>query len=442
MVTEREAPGVDVAALVAALVDRKTGAIARLEVLPRTGDQLRLAHLLARVPDLDRVPSAGAIADPCGGRQTLAAAVRQVVLECVERSCAAVTNRRTLVYARPSGDGAFLDGTRLPLYAAAQYAAPGFPFRPLTPASRIWWAEGRSLVTGRPVFVPAALVFIPYPCASEDEWLGPGTSTGMACDGTWTRAAVNGLLEVIERDAFAITWLGRLSRRRLAVPPASPLGRELARIASAHRGQVTFVDITTDVPIPTVLAVLDARVRGERVVTVGAACRPDAVEAARKALSEAVCDHLRIRDELDRGEPRFRPAPDFANVTDWRWHSLVYLDPALQPALDFLTASPDSIPIDAVPSAPADDGALLAAAVRELARLGEDVIVVDLTTRDAAALGLHAVKVFVPGAVPLPPDHRYQPLAHRRLYEVPRRLGLATAETRVEDLNPYPHPFA
>jgi len=437
-VPERAAPAIDLAALAAALVDRKTGAIERLEVLPRTGDQMRLAHLLARVPDLARLPSGGAIVDPCGGRQTLDAAVRQVLLECVERSCAAFTNHRTLVLARPTADGAFLDGSRLPLFSAAQSAAPGFPFRALTPASRIWWAEGRSLVSGRPIFVPAALVFVPYKGTSEDEWLGPGTSTGMACDATFARAVVNGLLEVIERDAFAIAWLNRLSRPRLIAAPGSPLGDELARIAARFRGRITFVDITTDIAVPTVLAVLDGRVRGERVVTVGAACRPSRVEAARKALAEAVCDHLRIRDELAAGGARFRPAPDFANVTEWLSHSLVYLDPALQPALDFLTASRDAIPLDDANTPPDDDEPLLAWLVGELARAGEDVIVVDLTTRDAAALGLRAVKAFVPGAVPLPPDHRYQPLGHRRLHEVPRRLGLP----QPAELNPYPHPFA
>lgn len=443
LVRERDAPALDLAALAAALVDRKTGAIARLDVLPRTGDQFRFAHLLARLPDLERLPSGGAIADPCGGRQTLAAAVRQVLLECVERSCAAFTNHRALVLAQPTADGAFLDGTRLPLFSAAQYATPGFPFRPLTSASRIWWVEGRSLVTGRPVFVPAALAFIPYRSTREDEWLGPGTSTGMACDRTWARAVVNGLLEIIERDAFAITWLNRLSRPRLTVAPDSPLGRELARVAARHRGQVAFVDITSDIAVPTVLAVLDARVRGERVVTVGAACRPHRVEAARKALAEAVCDHLRIRDELEGGGERFQPAPDFANVTEWQWHSLVYLDPALTPQLDFLTASPEAVPLDAGPGEPRDDDApLLAWLVGELARRGEDVIAVGLTTRDVTALGLHAVKVFVPGAVPLPPDHRYQPLGHRRLYEVPVRLGWRPRELRPADLNPYPHPFA
>ena len=101
------------------------------------------------------------------------------------------------------------------------------------------------------------------------------------------------------------------------------------------------------------------------------------------------------------------------------------------------------MPLDAASGEPGDDdAALLPWLVGELARRGEDVIVVELTTRDAAALDLHAVKVFVPGAVPLPPDHRYQPLGHRRIYEVPRRLGWRADEPRPADLNPYPHPFA
>jgi len=62
--------------------------------------------------------------------------------------------------------------------------------------------------------------------------------------------------------------------------------------------------------------------------------------------------------------------------------------------------------------------------------------------RDEAELGLHVVKVFVPGAVPLHPDHRYPWLGHRRLYDVPVSLGWRGDRAAPEELNPMPHPFA
>jgi ribosomal protein S12 methylthiotransferase accessory factor len=113
----------------------------------------------------------------------------------------------------------------------------------------------------------------------------------------------------------------------------------------------------------------------------------------------------------------------------------VYADPVHQPALEFLTASRVTGRITDE-QAPIDPHAAVAA----LRRAGLDAIVVDLTTRDVRSLGLHVIRVVVPEAVPLVPVHATPPLAHRRLCEVPVRLGYATRRS-IEDLDlssPFP----
>jgi ribosomal protein S12 methylthiotransferase accessory factor len=65
---------------------------------------------------------------------------------------------------------------------------------------------------------------------------------------------------------------------------------------------------------------------------------------------------------------------------------------------------------------------------------------VDLTTREFAELGVHAVKVVAPCAVPLNADHRFPWLGHRRLYETPRWFGARRPSP--EEFNPMPHPFS
>jgi ribosomal protein S12 methylthiotransferase accessory factor len=314
----------------------------------------------------------------------------------------------------------------------------------LTERSEIWWVEGRSLATGRAAFVPAPFVFIPYTSTSENEWLGPGTSTGMAAGWSWTRACISGLLEVCERDAFMIAWLNRLSRPRLRPVPGSPFAAEIERLLHRQRASVSFVDLSNDLGVPVVLAVLDSRVDGRRIVTMGAAARPSWIDAARKAVLEAVSDLLRLGIVLARpGEP-WRAAPDFSNVTDFEFHSLAYVDPAHQPVLELLTASTAELAIDRPsPFGAVDDEALLEALVRRVVARGLDPVVVTLTTRDIADLGVHVVKVVVPGAVPMPPDHRWQWLGHRRTYEVPAALGLLPRPSQPHELLlDYPHPFA
>ena len=425
-----------------ATIDRRTGIVRALLAAPCAADDPAIAHVEARIGDFGCLPAGGTIAETGGSGARPGAAWACALFETLERYAGAIVDRRRLVLTRPTPGGPFVHGDRFPLFADFQYARPGWPFRPLTERSEIWWAEGRSLATGEPRFVPATFVYVPYRATCEDELLGPGTSTGMASGPSWAAACASGLLEVCERDAFMITWLNRLSRPRLRVAPASRLGREVTRALGRRRGRVTFVDLTNDLRVPTVLAVMETALHGRPVRTLGAAARATYEAAAGKALLEACSDLERLQLVLEGPQRDWRPTPDFGNVNDFGAHSQVYLDPQHQPVLDFLTASADECDLGGE-RLPGDPEALLRALVERVVGCGLDAIAVTLTTRDLEELGIEVVKVIVPGAVPLPPDHRWQWLGHRRVYEVPRRIGARDRDATPDDLLlDYPHPFA
>ena len=169
----------------------------------------------------------------------------------------------------------------------------------------------------------------------------------------------------------------------------------------------------------------------------GAAARLRFEDACRKAFAEAANGYARVVSELDAHGP-WQPAPGFTDVTSFARHSLVYAVPEHQPALDFMLASVTEQPVEQLePEAPPDAPGQLQHALALLREHFREIAAVDLTTREFASLGLHAVKVVIPEAVPLNPDHRYPWLGHRRLYEVPRRLGYRTGQH-----NEFPHPFS
>jgi ribosomal protein S12 methylthiotransferase accessory factor len=202
------------------------------------------------------------------------------------------------------------------------------------------------------------------------------------------------------------------------------------------------VNLTNDLGVPVVMAVLRRRLAGQPLVTVGLSARPRLEDAAEKAFIEAASLVVRLRAELARPGPRWQPSEGFKNVSDFAWHSLAYVDPALQPQLDFLTASDVEQPMEQ-PAAEGTAAELLLRYTGQLARAGLDVIVVCLTTREVASVGLHVVKVLIPAAVPLNPHHRAPWLGHRRLYTVPCALGYRRQPPAPDELNlAYPHPFA
>jgi ribosomal protein S12 methylthiotransferase accessory factor len=129
-------------------------------------------------------------------------------------------------------------------------------------------------------------------------------------------------------------------------------------------------------------------------------------------------------------------------VREFPDHLAFYQDREKQRLAAFLDASSELRPL-APPAAPRamtarEEVETLAA---RLSECGHEVIVVDCTHRFLRALGLHAVKVLVPGLLPLHAGRHLRVLGGRRLFRLPMALGLEASERSVADLNPWPHPF-
>lgn len=116
---------------------------------------------------------------------------------------------------------------------------------------------------------------------------GTMLSTGVAAGRTFEGAAVNALLELIERDAAALWWIGGRCGRPLALddPAAHAAAGLLAtlRAGTAHRS-TWLLDITTDLGIPSIAA-LSVNDRGFGLCC-GLAARLTRTEAARAAIFE------------------------------------------------------------------------------------------------------------------------------------------------------------
>jgi ribosomal protein S12 methylthiotransferase accessory factor len=80
--------------------------------------------------------------------------------------------------------------------------------------------------------------------------------------------------------------------------------------------------------------------------------------------------------------------------------------------------------------------------VEALTGAGCRVAYVDLTTDDVAPYGIRVVRTIATGLQPIHFGHGEERLGGRRLFEVPRALGHATASRTEADLNPCPHPLA
>lgn len=421
----------------------RTGILKSVHFIPAAAGQIRLRHPIGKVPNYSVMPGYGDISAPGGSAAARWQGLTKVLFEGLERYSAAFVDHRKLILSKAVNQQ-FLVAERFPLYASWQYQQADWPFSALTPDSEIYWCQARSLINGESRYVPACQVYVPYQPVDQQECLGSSTSTGMAAAWHKSDALLAGLLEVAERDALMVMWFNRLSMPKLELPSDSPAMQLIAKSMQHSSAQLHLIDITNDCAIPTVLAILKSQAFGFPLTTVGLAAKTDYDSAAAKAFCEAVSDYERIRAHLaEYGDAYWRPKSDFSDVTDFAWHGMAYIDPAMQQQLSFMWQSEQlSVrrPQDGI--AGSNSSQQLLSCLQLLQPLVSEIVAVDLTTRDVASLGVQSWKVLIPELVPVNPDHRYPPMGHRRLFEVPVRLGYLRQPLTPAQMNKFPHPFS
>jgi ribosomal protein S12 methylthiotransferase accessory factor len=166
-----------------------------------------------------------------GAGLTRAEAAAAAIGEALERYSASYVPQERLVVDTARGLGAAaVAPERFALFAERQYGTPGFPFRRFTAATRVAWIDAVALPRGDPAWLPAELVFLGDATIGERP-IGYATSSGAACGETRAATFERGLCELLERDAFMITWAARVSLPLLDWSEAPRLA-ELDRRAS------------------------------------------------------------------------------------------------------------------------------------------------------------------------------------------------------------------
>ncbi|HST66837.1 MAG TPA: TOMM precursor leader peptide-binding protein [Mycobacteriales bacterium] len=256
---------------------------------------------------------------------------------------------------------------------------------------------------------------------------GPGPasvyadSNGSAAGSCLEDAILQGLLELVERDATALWWYNRSPVAGVDLDAFAQPWLDEARTAYAELGRTLDVlDLTTDLGIPAMVAV-SRRVgsaRGESMFGFGAHLDPAI------ALRRAVTELNQLAPAVLAAPPEVGFAPEDPDATAW-WQ-----DPGTAPYLSPDPALPARRPADYGYTAGPDLTADLRGLVDGLGRRGLDVLVLDQTRPD---VGLPVVKVLVPGLRPM-----WARFAPGRLFDVPVRLGRQAVPTQYHELNPIP----
>jgi ribosomal protein S12 methylthiotransferase accessory factor len=359
------------------------------------------------------------------------------VAESLERYANCVYDERQFRWATAEelaaqGEDA-LDLQALPRCSPDELADPECPVVRPDRTARIRWIRGLNMRTGKPAWVPAALVYIHFPSEEAERITNP-ISTGSAAHPDPAVATCGALCEVIERDAISITWLQQLALPEIEIDVAGPqLQRFLDTIADRDL-TIRLFDATTDVGVPTVYGVSIAPDHPRLHTVVSCATGLDPQAAAAKA----ICEVVSVRIALQEDEPSAEGVESFTGVSDGATYMCV---PERAAAFGFLLDSPARRRLSEMPSlSTGDSTADLRLVCSLLAARGMDAYLVDLTTDEALRVGMTVVRAVVPGLQPLTFHYRARFLGHPRLYEAPARMGYPVRPEA--ELNAWPQPFA
>lgn len=423
------------------IVDEKVGIVRRVQMVPREAGAPDFFHVAAQACQT-RAFSRQANFGAAGGASTdRDVAIAKAVGEAVERYCAALFEVEELPL-DTYRDAPFpcVSPSEFALFRPEQYRERGFPWAPFDEDTPVRWRSATELGADDTCYVPAAMVYVPYYYyqGSGDTPIVQPISTGLACHTGSAEAMCGALCEVIERDVFTITWQARIPRPHIRVETLSDVNYDIVQRFERTGSSVTLFDLDLDLGVPSVLAVLRSDSPAAPALVFAAASDLDPERAVRKSLEE-LAHTRRYSQEIVSRLPRLDEDPAHANVVDQISHLNFWCDHAHTPLANFLFSSEKRISFGEINNlASGDAEADCQTLVDKLAAIGHRALMVDLTTEDVRSLGLSVVRAIVPGFHPLFMGHRLRALGGRRLWEVPRKLGLNPSD-RID--NPAPHPY-
>jgi bacteriocin biosynthesis cyclodehydratase domain-containing protein len=286
----------------------------------------------------------------------------------------------------------------------------------------IEWTPLWSLSTQATRYLPTSLCYYGY--RSSDPLFARADSNGCAAGSAIEEAVLQGLLELIERDAVAIWWYNRLRRHGVdlnSVDDAFVCG--LRRHYRRLRRELWVLDVTSDVGVPTFAAISKRADKAEEDIIYGFGAHLDPRIALGRALTELSQSLEAVPKAIGSREDRtYRGGADA--VRWWRTvktAEATYLVPDIEAGArhldDFKNRASDDLRQD------------ILTCKSLLGKRGIEVLVLDQTRPD---IDFPVVRVIAPGL-----RHFWARFGTGRLYEVPVREGWLSRPHREEDLNPF-----
>lgn len=150
------------------------------------------------------------------------------------------------------------------------------------------WVPMINLVKDENCYLPADVVYVDYRSYQKNKKVKgnrlPILFSGLSAGSTVNYAIINSLLEIIERDATMLWWIGRKPAKELIIDSKDRLS-DVINESETKGIALKFLLLSTEFSVYTVACVLNDY--ENKFVTVGFSCHFNIKQASEKALMEA-----------------------------------------------------------------------------------------------------------------------------------------------------------
>ncbi len=426
------------------LVDDETGIISYVQELPRQFDSPDFIYYKAEIGNTaifgldENQPATG------GTSLDRDKAMAKAVGEAVERYSSAIYFPEDLILSSFSDlEQEAVHPELFAIHTPAQVSHRDFPLDMFNEQSRIRWTPSTQIATGIQKLVPAACVYCPYTVdhLSGEANVVESVSTGLASHCSYEEAAINAILEIVERDSFMTHWLASVPCPVIEPETLTSLHQEMISRYASYGYDINVLLATPDTGIPTMFCVMHGRWKGCVPFIISSATHLDPVSAITKcleelALMERLCKRVMLTSQDWTGGENYK---HIIKLVD---HLKFWMNPAVVPSADFLVSKTQRVSLQELPDlsigSPKGDLTLI---VERVENMGYPVYISDVTSPDVRDLGMHVLRAIIPGYVPLSVHYRCRPEGSNRLLQLLQTHQQSKSQKALQ-LNFIPHPFA
>lgn len=365
-------------------------------------------------------------------------AMLKAVGEGIERYCSAIYHKKDLLLSsfEEISDPA-LSPLKTNLYSRDFYSKhPNF--KKFTNSTCIRWGKALDLQNNIETYIPATMIYLPYMIDENEAKIFQNISTGLACHSSYEEAVIGAICEVLERDAFMIHWRAKLA------PPSIDLSSLPMSILNVIQGyhelgfNIKLFNITTDINVPVVLAMMESSTVGRPALVLSGACNISVDAAILSAIEEL--ELAREHATYLHGSTRSQGRMLFKEVKTQKGHAMFWKDKSNLRLIEFLKKSNETITYKKFIEMNIDfNENPLKILIDRVSLCGIKIFIADLTTDDVLKMGIHVVRAILPEAHPLSFGYGYEQFECSRLFSVPAFFGIAPNLTG--KFNKVPHPF-